>query len=82
MLEGPILVHALDAHAVGLERFAVDGLLPYRGDREPPLPGTAARNRLRIVNKARAKKQRPFLLAESWSSNIEKRRDCSLFASY
>jgi len=63
VLEGPTLVHALDAHAAHPGPFTVDDLLPYRTAREPPCQ-TAARNRRTIMRKARSKKQRPLLLAE------------------
>ena len=36
VLEGPTLVHALDAHAAHPGPFTVDDLLPYRTAREPP----------------------------------------------
>jgi hypothetical protein len=36
VLEGPTLVHALDAHAAHPGPFTVDDLLPYWGAREPP----------------------------------------------
>jgi hypothetical protein len=36
VLEGPTLVHALDAHAAHPGPFTVDDLLPYRAAREPP----------------------------------------------
>jgi hypothetical protein len=41
----------------------VDDLLPYRTAREPPCQ-TAARNRRRIMRKARSQKKRPLLLAD------------------
>ena len=63
VLEGPTLVHALDAHATHPGPFPVDDLLPYRTAREPPCQ-TQARNRRTIMRKARSKKQRPLLLAE------------------
>ena len=63
VLEGPTLVHALDAHAAHPEPFTVDDLLPYRAAREPPCQ-TEARNRRTIMRKARSPKKRPLLLAE------------------
>jgi hypothetical protein len=63
VLEGPTLVHALDAHAEHPGPFTVDDLLPYRTGREPPCQ-TEARHRRRIMRKARSKKSRPLLLAE------------------
>ena len=63
VLEGPTLVHALDAHAAHPEPFTVDDLLPYRAAREPPCQ-TQALNRRTIMRKARSKKKRPILLAD------------------
>ena len=63
VLEGPTLVHALDAHAAHPEPFSVDDLLPYRAAREPPCQ-TEALNRRTIMRKARSPKTRPLLLAE------------------
>lgn len=63
VVSGPTLVHALDAHAAHPEPFTASELLPYRGAREPPSQ-TRARNRRTIMRKARAKKQRPALLAD------------------
>jgi hypothetical protein len=63
VLEGPTIVHALDAHATHPGPFTVDDLLPYRTAREPPCQ-TQARNRRTIMRKARSQKQRPLLLAE------------------
>jgi hypothetical protein len=63
VLEGPTLVHALDAHAAHPGPFRVDDLLPYRAAREPPSQ-TEARKRRTIMRKARSKKNRPSLLAE------------------
>lgn len=63
VLEGPTLVHALDAHAAHPGPFTVDDLLPYRSAREPPCQAQAL-NRRTIMRKARSKKKRPFLLAE------------------
>jgi hypothetical protein len=63
VLEGPTLVHALDAHAAHPGPFTVDDLLPYQTAREPPSQ-TQARNRRTIMRKARSKKKRPLLLAD------------------
>ena len=63
VLDGPTLVHALDAHAAHPGPFTVDDLLPYRAAREPPCQ-TDARNRRTIMRKARSKKNRPLLLAQ------------------
>jgi hypothetical protein len=63
VLEGPTLVHALDAHAAHPGPFTVDDLMPYRAAQEPPCQ-TEARQRHRIMRKARSKKKRPLLLAE------------------
>jgi hypothetical protein len=63
VLEGPTLVHALDAHEAHPEPFTVDDLLPYRSAREPPSQ-TEALNRRKIMRKARSKKKRPLLLAD------------------
>src|SRR5947199_10653122 len=52
VLEGPTLVHALDAHAAHPGLFTVDDLLPYRAAREPPCQ-TDARNRRTIMRTAR-----------------------------
>jgi hypothetical protein len=63
VLEGPTLVHALDAHATHPGPFTADDLLPYRAAREPPAQ-TQARHRRTIMRRARSKKRRPLLLAE------------------
>ena len=63
VLEGPTLVHALDAHAAHPGPFTVDDLYPYRTAREPPCQ-TQALERRKIMRKARSKKQRPALLAD------------------
>jgi len=63
VLEGPTLVHALDAHVAHPGPFTVGDLLPYRSAREPPCQ-TEARKRRTIMRKARSKKDRPLLLAE------------------
>jgi hypothetical protein len=63
VLEGPTLVHALDAHAAHPGPFTVEDLLPYRAAQEPPCQ-SEARNRRKIMRKARSKKTRPGLLAE------------------
>lgn len=63
VLEGPTLVHALDAHMAHPEPFTPEDLLPYRTASEPPSQ-TQALNRRTIMRKARSKKTRPALLAE------------------
>lgn len=63
VLEGPTLVHALDAHVEHPEPFTVDDLLPYRAAREPPCQAEALKRR-KIMRKARSKKKRPKLLAD------------------
>ena len=63
VLEGPTLVHALDAHATHPGPFTAEDLLPYRTAREPPCQ-TEARNRRTIMRRARSQKNRPLLLAE------------------
>ncbi len=63
VLEGPTLVHALDAHAAHPGPLTVEDLLPYRSAREPPCQ-TQALNRRTVMRKARSKKQRPILLAD------------------
>ena len=63
VLDGATLVLALDAHAAHPGRFTVDDLLPYRTAREPPCQAEA-RDRRRIMRRARSKKNRPLLLAE------------------
>jgi hypothetical protein len=63
VVEGPALVHALDAHAAHPGPFTVADLLPYRTARVPP-PQAEALSRRKIMRKARSKKTRPALLAE------------------
>jgi hypothetical protein len=63
VLDGPTLVHALDAHAAHPGPFTADDLLPYRAAREPPCQADA-RNRRTIMRRARSKQKRPLLLAE------------------
>ena len=63
VVEGPTLVHALDAHAAHPGPFTVEDLLPYRAAREPPCQAQAL-NRRTIMRKARSKKKRPLLLAD------------------
>jgi hypothetical protein len=63
VLEGPTLVHALDAHASHPEPFTVDELLPYRMAKGPPCQRQALERR-KIMRKARSKKSRPILLAD------------------
>ena len=63
VLEGPTLVHALNAHESHPESFTVGDLSPYRAAREPTCQ-TEARNRRKVMRKARSKTKRPLLLAE------------------
>ena len=63
VLEGPTLVHALDAHAAHPQPFTVEDLLPYRTAEQPPCQRQAL-NRRKIMRKARSKKKRPILLAD------------------
>jgi len=63
VLEGPTLVHALDAHAFHPGPFTVEDLLPYRTARQPPSQEQAL-DRRRIMRKARSKTSRPILLAD------------------
>lgn len=67
VLEGPTLVHALDAHVAHPHPFTVEELLPYRSAPEPKCQ-TEALHRRKIMRKARSKKKRPILL-----SNLERR---------
>lgn len=63
VVEGPTLVHALDAHTAHPGPFTADDLLPYRAAREPPCQAEA-RGRRAIMRRARSKTRRPSLLAE------------------
>jgi hypothetical protein len=63
VLEGPTLVHALDAHVAHPAPFTADDLLPYRTAQEPRCQEQAL-NRRKIMRKARSKKNRPILLAD------------------
>jgi hypothetical protein len=63
VVEGPTLVHSLDAHAAHPGPFTVEDLLPYRAAREPPCQAQALHRRT-IMRKARSPKQRPLLLAD------------------
>jgi hypothetical protein len=63
VLEGPTLVHALDAHVAHPEPFTVEELQPYGRAKEPPCQ-TEALHRRKIMRKARSKKKRPLLLAD------------------
>ena len=63
VLNGPTLVHALDAHAAHPGPFTADDLLPYQAACKPPCQ-TEARNRRTIMRNARSPKKRPILLAE------------------
>ncbi len=63
VVEGPTLVHALDAHGAHPGPFTAAELLPYRAAREPPCQVEALKRR-KIMRKARSKKQRSALLAD------------------
>lgn len=63
VVEGPTLVHALDAHAAHPEPFTAEDLLPYRTAPEPTCQAAALQRR-KIMRKARSKKKRPLLLAD------------------
>lgn len=63
VIEGPTLVHALDAHLAHPAPFTAEDLLPYRTSREPQCQREALKRR-RIMRKARSKKKRPVLLAD------------------
>ena len=63
VLEGATLVHALNAHESHPGPFTVGDLGRYRTAREPTCQ-TEARDRRKIMRKARSKTKRPILLAE------------------
>jgi hypothetical protein len=63
VLEGPTLVPTLNAHESHPEPFTVGELSRYRTASEPRSQ-TEARNRRKIMRKARSKTKRPILLAE------------------
>jgi hypothetical protein len=63
VLEGPTLVHALDAHATHPDPFTAADLLPYRAAQEPACQREALQRR-KIMRKGRSTKKRPLLLAE------------------
>jgi hypothetical protein len=63
VLEGATLVHALNAHESHPGPFRVGDLIAYRTAREPTCQ-TEARDRRKIMRKARSKTKRPILLAE------------------
>ena len=63
VLDGPTLVHALDAHHAHPEPFGVDDLLPYRSARAPACQRQAIHRR-KVMRKARSKTKRPTLLAD------------------
>jgi hypothetical protein len=63
VLEGATLVHALNAHESHPGPFTVGDLGPYRTAREPTCQ-TEARDRRKIMRKARSKTKRPLLLAD------------------
>jgi hypothetical protein len=63
VVEGPTLVHALDAHVAHPGPFTAAELLPYRTAREPPCQAEALERR-KIMRKARSQRQRTVLLAD------------------
>ena len=63
VVEGPTLVHALDAHVEHPAPFTAEELLPYRAVPEPPSQ-TEALQRRKTMRKARSRKKRPILLAD------------------
>jgi hypothetical protein len=63
VIEGPSLVHALDAHAAHPEPFTAADLLPYRTAQAPRCQHQAW-NRRKVMRKARSTKKRPKLLAD------------------
>jgi hypothetical protein len=63
VLEGATLVHALNAHESHPESYTAGDLSPYRRAREPRCQ-TEARDRRKVMRKARSKTKRPILLAE------------------
>ena len=63
VLEGPTLVHVLDAHQSHPEPFTPEELLPYRDAEAPPCQAEALHRR-KTMRKARSKKDRPALLAD------------------
>jgi hypothetical protein len=63
VLEGATLVHALNAHEGHPGPFTVEDLSPYRTACEPTCQAEA-RERRKIMRKARSKAKRPLLLAD------------------
>jgi hypothetical protein len=63
VVEGPTLVHALDAHVAHPQPFTAEELVSYRSAKEPACQ-TQALHRRKIMRKARSKKKRPILLAD------------------
>jgi hypothetical protein len=63
VVEGPTLVHVLNAHEDHPEPFTAGDLGAYRTACEPTCQ-TEARNRRKVMRKARSKTKRPMLLAE------------------
>jgi hypothetical protein len=63
VLEGATLVHALNAHESHPEPFTVGEPSAYRTACEPTCQ-TEARNRRKVMRRARSKTARPILLAE------------------
>jgi hypothetical protein len=63
VVEGATLLPTLDAHAKHPGLFTVGELGPFRGACEPKCQ-TEARDRRKVMRKARSKTKRPLLLAE------------------
>ena len=63
VLEGPTLIHALDAHLRHPEPLTAADLLPYRHASPPPCQLQALARR-KVMRHARSSQQRPQLLAE------------------
>ncbi len=63
VLEGPTLIHALDAHQRSPEPFTAADLLPYSRAAPPASQGQALARR-RLMRRARSPAKRTFLLAE------------------
>ena len=78
VVDGPTLVHALDAHAAHPGPFTADDLLPYRTAREPTCQ-TEARDRRTIMRKAPPRGIGRYSWP-NWSGGIGNRRSFSSFA--
>lgn len=63
VLEGPTLIHALDAHLRHPQPLTAADLLPYRHASPPPCQLQALARR-KVMRHARSSQQRPQLLAE------------------